>query len=132
VILRLAVRWEFTGVTDLAIDHLGRCEMDTIKKIRLYQDCKVHEKYLFPLYIQLASRNEFLGLKEAHDLGLETFVLLQQARERLRGQGSSSPTHSPVRPDIGQSDIIGVLAETFKVPLAEVQHLGKLLLHFLG
>jgi hypothetical protein len=132
-ILRLSDRWEFTGVKDLAIDHLERYSMDTIKKIRLYQDCNVHEKYLFPLYVKLASRDEFLGLEEARILGLETFVSLQQARERLRGQGSStSPTHSPVRPNITHSDIVNVLAGIFKVSLADVTPLGKLLLHFLA
>lgn len=90
------------------------------------------EKYLFPLYIQVATRDEFIGLEEARALRIETFVLLQQARERLRVQSPSGPTHSPIRAGLQHSDIVDILAETFDISLADVVlEQGNPLLSFL-
>ncbi|KAF5355102.1 hypothetical protein D9756_005770 [Leucocoprinus leucothites] len=115
-ILRLAAQWGFLEIKDLAVEHLELHEMDHIRRLRLYLDSQVAEKYLFPLYVHLTSRKEVLELEEARILGIETFVLIQQARERLRAQASpTDPSHSPVRPDVQQGDVNNVVSSVFKI-----------------
>jgi hypothetical protein len=119
VILRLAAQWKFMEVKELAISRLELFEMEVIKRIQLYQACWVSEKYLFPLYLQLASREELLGLDEAQALGIETFVLIQQARERLRAQTTTTEL-SPVRDNLERKDLLDIVASTFNISLKDL------------
>ncbi|KAF9445064.1 hypothetical protein P691DRAFT_806196 [Macrolepiota fuliginosa MF-IS2] len=118
-ILRLATKWEFPKVKKLAIEYLEKFEMDTVQRIVLYQNNSVSEKYLYPLYEKLASREERLRLDESKALGLETLVLVHEARERLRAPPSGNRLLSPVRPGIGPADIIEIVSSTFNISLAD-------------
>ncbi|KXN87075.1 hypothetical protein AN958_09285 [Leucoagaricus sp. SymC.cos] len=119
-ILRLATIWQFAEVKHLAIQHLEAVDMDPLKRIKLYQENGVHEKYLFPLYVHLASQDEFIGLEDARTLGMETYVLLQQARERLRGQAlSDDPSRSPVRAGTQLGEVAHIVALTFNISTEE-------------
>ncbi|KXN93015.1 hypothetical protein AN958_09960 [Leucoagaricus sp. SymC.cos] len=142
MILHLAARWEFAKVKDLAVRHLEKVDMDLIKRIKLYLENKVPDRYLFRHYVQLARREELLGLEDAHALGIETledaalgietfedaqalrikiktFVLIQQARERLRGQASSDAP-SRVRTGTQRVDIARIVASTFNLSLEDL------------
>jgi hypothetical protein len=107
--------------------------MELVPRIQLYLQNNVSEKYLFPLFVELATRKELLGLEEARALGMETVVLIQQARERLRGQFSpDNPSHIPVRKDIKKKEISDVVASTFGFSLKDIEMApGELLLVFL-
>jgi len=118
-ILRLATKWEFPKIKKLAIQHLEKFEMGTVDRIVLYKANSVSEKYLFPLYEKLVSREERLRLDESQALGIETLVLVHEARERLRAP-SGSRLLSPVRTDLKPTDIIDIVASTFNISLADV------------
>ncbi|KAJ3559851.1 hypothetical protein NP233_g11160 [Leucocoprinus birnbaumii] len=119
-ILRLAGKWDFHEIKELAVEHLKKHTMELSHRVRLYEENQVDGKHLFPLYVQLSSREEVFGLEEARVLGIETFVLVQQARERLRGQASpSDPMQNPLPPGIQRPDIRSIVAATFNIPLPE-------------
>ncbi|KAJ3559782.1 hypothetical protein NP233_g11178 [Leucocoprinus birnbaumii] len=121
VIFRLAAKWDFLEIQALAVEHLQIHEMELVEQIQFYRDNQADGRYLLPLYVELASRDEMLGLDEARILGTETFVLIQQARERLRGQASSSdPMQNPLPPGIQRADIMTIVSETFDIPLASL------------
>lgn len=93
--------------------------MDPVERIRLYQNNDIPEQYLFPLYKQLACRGEPLGLEESRTLGIETLVLIFQARERLRAQPSADRRLSPIRTDLDQRYIDEVVSATFHISLVD-------------
>lgn len=119
-ILRYANNWDFPEVKKLAIRYLERLDMDPIQRIRLYQDNKVPERHLFRLYMEVACRPELLGLEESRTLGMETLVLIHQARERLRAQTSEkNRLLSPIRTDLSHTDVIEIVSATFSISLGE-------------
>lgn len=120
--MRYATRWDFPEIKELAIRYLEAHEMDPVARITLYQENRLPEKYLFPLYVRLASRDELLGLEESRALGIETLVLIQQARERLRAQPPmGNHLLSPIRTDLKQTDVFDIVSATFSISLAEVE-----------
>jgi hypothetical protein len=119
-IIGYATKWDFPQVKDLAIRHIQTYDMNPISRIRLYQDHQLPEKYLFPLYVQVASREEVLGLEESRILGLETLVLVHQARERLRSSPAPANNRmlSPIRTDLKPTDVIDIVSATFNISFA--------------
>jgi hypothetical protein len=119
-IIGYATRWDFPQIKELAIRHIQTYDMDPISRIRLYQDNQLPEKHLFPLYVQVASRDEVLGLEESRVLGLETLVLVHQARERLRSPVSPANNRmlSPIRTDLKPTDVIDIVSATFNISFA--------------
>jgi hypothetical protein len=117
-ILRYATRWEFDEVKELAIRYIASLDMDVIERIVLYQENRLPEKYLFPLYMQIASREGMLGLDESRALGYETLVLIHHARERLRAPTPmNNKLLSPIRTDLKSTDVIDIVASTFNISL---------------
>ncbi|EKM79701.1 hypothetical protein AGABI1DRAFT_39745 [Agaricus bisporus var. burnettii JB137-S8] len=121
-IMRYATRWDFPRIKDLAIQQLEKHEMNPIDRIKLYQENKLPEKYLFPLYVCLASRQELLGIEESRTLGIETLVLIQQARERLRAPTSPMGDKflSPIRTDLKPADVFDIVSATFNISFGEL------------
>ncbi|EKM81312.1 hypothetical protein AGABI1DRAFT_112980 [Agaricus bisporus var. burnettii JB137-S8] len=120
-IIEYATKWDFPHVKELAIRHIQTHEMDPISRIRLYQDNKLPEKYLFPLYVQVASREEVLGLEESRKLGLETLVPIHQARERLRSPvPANNRMLSPIRTDLKPTDVVEIVSATFNISFADI------------
>jgi hypothetical protein len=121
-IMRYATRWDFPYIKDLAIQHLESHEMDPIARIKLYQENNLSEKYLFPLYVRLASRAELLSIEESRTLGLETLVSIQQARERLRAPKPpmGDKLLSPIRTDLKPTDVFDIVSATFNISFAEI------------
>lgn len=94
--------------------------MDPIRRIRLYKDNDVPEAHLLPLYVKLASRDQFLTREEANLLGLDTLFLVHQARERLRVPppgANKNPASSPVRSEYKDADIKRIVASTFNIAI---------------
>lgn len=121
-VLSYSTKWDFPQVRELAIRYIVNSEvsseMDTVERIVLYQENKLPEQYLFPLYAQIASREELLSLEESKRLGYDSLVPIHQARERLRSQGSmNNRLLSPIRTDLKPTEIIDIVASTFKISL---------------
>lgn len=125
--MRYATRWDFPYIKDLAIRHLENHEMDPIARVKLYQENKLPEKYLFPLYVCLASREELLSIEESRTLGLDTLVLIQQARERLRAPKSPMGNQllSPIRTDLRQTEVFDIVSATFNISFADMPVIGE-------
>lgn len=85
-ILELANRWKFSEVKQFAIRELHKQEMSLIDRIVLYQNCRAEEEALIPLYAELCARDQPLSLAESEKLGVQTAVIVFQAREALRSQ----------------------------------------------
>ncbi|KAJ3553442.1 hypothetical protein NP233_g12643 [Leucocoprinus birnbaumii] len=106
VILHFAAKWGFKEVKELAITKWPR------------SICSPH-------YVKLAERKEMLGLEEARALGMETYVTIQQARERLRAQvPKDQPMISPIRKELKTKDISDIVASTFNIKLEDPQPNG--------
>lgn len=92
-----------------------------IARLKLYEETKVPAQHLFPLYMQLASREEMLTLEESRVLSLETLVLIHNARERLRAQSPAGKPHlCPVRKGFSDTEITGIVASVFKISLSDI------------
>ncbi|KAF9059592.1 hypothetical protein BDP27DRAFT_1341197 [Rhodocollybia butyracea] len=111
-ILRLACKFRFPEVKQLAVRNLENIELDLVDRISLYQDSAADEDLLIPLYAQLCARDRTLSLPETHKLGYETAVMVFQAREHLR-----SPTErgkSPLPDDIDDGEVEDTIRDLMK------------------
>ncbi|KXN81226.1 hypothetical protein AN958_05687, partial [Leucoagaricus sp. SymC.cos] len=116
VVIHFAGQWGFDDVMELSLKHLQQDRtMGLVEQVQLYKKNKVPEKYLYPLYVELARRDELIGTGDACALGLETYVAVQQARELLRGQVPAKPPYkSRIREGLEKQDIDSIVASTFK------------------
>ncbi|KAK0459131.1 uncharacterized protein EV420DRAFT_1538481 [Desarmillaria tabescens] len=112
-ILRLASLWGFPEVKALAIRELERKPMGLVDRIVLYQAYNVDLDILTPLYAKLCSRDEPLTKTESQKLGVETIVLIFQARERLRSS-SRDGVKSPLPDGINSLDVLQVVTEVWQ------------------
>ncbi|KAK0212413.1 hypothetical protein DFS33DRAFT_1370074 [Desarmillaria ectypa] len=112
-ILRIATNWEFPEVKALAIRELERKPISLVDRIVLYQKFNVDPEILTPLYAKLCSRDEPLNKVESQKLGVETVVLIFQARERLRSS-SRDGVKSPLPDGVNSLDVIQVVSEVWR------------------
>lgn len=125
--MRIAAKWGFDQVRELAVRHLENTDIDLVNRIKLYKEHGVAQKHLFPLYMQLAVRRELITLDEAQILGMETLVKIHSVRERIRAPViKEQPLHSPVRKDVNPKDITDIVASTFNIPIMNGQMLSPL------
>ncbi|KAH9009067.1 hypothetical protein EDB85DRAFT_2163383 [Lactarius pseudohatsudake] len=82
-ILKLAHRWEFIEVKALAVRGLEslKDQIGALQKIVLYQMYDVDRNLLQTAYTALTVRDGPITIDEGRELGLETALLLAQARE---------------------------------------------------
>ncbi|KAH8103513.1 hypothetical protein BXZ70DRAFT_889047, partial [Cristinia sonorae] len=114
-ILKLAFEWKFTEVKALALRELERFQIDPVQKIDLYQRYEVDRKLLIPSFALLTFRPEPLNLQEGRRLGLETALLLAEAREYARGKRTTSGGHTPISATVDQQQMEGVIATVFNI-----------------
>jgi len=126
--LHFSAKWGFNEVRELAVRQLEGINMELVDRIQLYKEYEVAQKHFFPLYMQLVKRKELIGLNEARVLGIETLVLVQSARERLRAHVTKEqPFHSPIRKDIKPKDVTDVVVSTFNLSLTDASLTGGML-----
>ncbi len=112
-ILRLAYDWSFPEVKALAIRELERKTINLVERIILYQECKVDQSLLVPLFAKLCSRDEPLSTEESLRLGVETTVRIFQARERLRSS-SLDGLKSPLPNNVDHTNVMQVVEEVWE------------------
>ena len=116
-VLKLANRWDFVEVKELAIRELQTRPIGPIQRILLYREHTVNETHLHQAYTELTVRDEPLNMDEGRLLGLETVLQLADARERARapispGNRSGGPrspaTHTGAQLDDIVKDVFHV------------------------
>jgi hypothetical protein len=123
-ILRLAHRWTFHEVKDLAVRELQKLDSPTIDRIVLYHACEVDRNLLLPQYAALCQREQPLELDEGKRLGLETTLMIATAREYARGCVLPSGGRSPIAANLALSEMVSLIRELFKIapPPDELLH----------
>ncbi|KAJ8076675.1 hypothetical protein PM082_001098 [Marasmius tenuissimus] len=112
-VLDLACRWRFPQVKGFALRELEKMKMSLIDRIVLYQKCSLDEEYLVPLYGELCARDAPLSIAESEKLGVQTAVIVFQAREALRGH-SSERGKSPLPEEVEEDEIIDTIRDILK------------------
>lgn len=88
-ILKLSKMWSFTNVQEFAIQQMEpMLSMKPLDKVALAQDYGITE-WLIPGLLQLARREEPIGLEDVRKLGLDTALKLADVRESTQ---STMPT----------------------------------------
>ncbi|KAF5354946.1 hypothetical protein D9756_005641 [Leucocoprinus leucothites] len=128
-ILRLATLWECPGVRDLAISFIDKISMETVQRIKIYQEYKVPREHLLPLYIELATREKMLEREEFRILDADTLFSIVRAREMLRaplpadGGRNRDDSISPLREEFTDDDKRNIVATAFEISAEQVQAL---------
>jgi hypothetical protein len=94
VILRLAEKWTFSQVKDLAVRELEKLTISDVDRIAIYQAHNVDRNLLVPSYSRLCEREEHLKVPEGLRLGMETTLSIAHAREVARRPSTSSKTRA--------------------------------------
>ncbi|KAF8698383.1 hypothetical protein AX14_001169 [Amanita brunnescens Koide BX004] len=116
VILRLAHKWSFHEVKDLAVRELERLDSPDIDRIVAYHDCEVDRNLLIPRYAALCHRERPLELEEGMRLGLETTLMIARAREFARGSLTPSGARSPTAATLARDEMVTLIRELFGIP----------------
>ncbi|PSS08873.1 hypothetical protein PHLCEN_2v3440 [Hermanssonia centrifuga] len=98
-LLSISTRLSFERARTRAIEEIDRYGdlIDPVEKITLARNCDVPE-WLTPAYERICMRIKPLDLDEAKVVGMETAVLLGQAREAIRKRSiKDSPKHPPLK-----------------------------------
>lgn len=115
-ILKLAHRWNFCNIKDLAIRELEKLDIEPIEKIVAYHEYKINKTLLLPAYITMCKREKPLTLAEGMSLGMETVLRLADARERARQQAAESGFRSPTFDDFEDVQMEDMVREVFGIP----------------
>ena len=90
VILRLADKWTFSEVKNLAVRELEKLTILDVDRIAIYEAHNVDRNLLVPSYSHLCEREEHLKVPEGLRLGMETTLSIANAREVARRPSTSS------------------------------------------
>lgn len=92
--------------------------IDLVDRIVLYKAYDVGAEFINPLYAALCARDEPLNQAESQKLGVETTVLIFQARERLRSREQDN-VKSPLPEDIDQGEVLKIVSQLLGEPSNE-------------
>ncbi|KAF9228491.1 hypothetical protein BS17DRAFT_805941 [Gyrodon lividus] len=113
VILRLASRWEFPEVRQLAIRQLEDLPLLPVEKIVTYREHNVDTHLLLPSYMALCKSTTPLSLSDARLLTMETVIKLIEARERALLHAAASGHESPTSADAPDEVMHSIITELF-------------------
>jgi hypothetical protein len=120
IILKLAHRWTFAEVKDLAVRELEKLIFPDLDRIVTYQANAVEPRLLIPYYARLCEREEPLTLPEGMKLGMETTLTIARARELARGSVSPSGARSPTTAHVQGNELHTIVRDLFAIePLSE-------------
>ncbi|KAK0459130.1 uncharacterized protein EV420DRAFT_304722 [Desarmillaria tabescens] len=114
IILKLADRWCFPEVKNLAVRELEKHLMDDIDRIVVYQKYNVDKHLLIPRYAALCARTETLTLAEGIRLGMETALNIARARECARSP-SVDGLRSPTSVALPSEEMHGIIVDLFSI-----------------
>ncbi len=114
IILKLADRWCFPEVKNLAVRELEKHLMDDIERIVVYQQYNVDKHLLIPRYAALCARTETLSLAEGIRLGMETALNIARARECARSP-SIDGLRSPTSVALPAEEMRGLILDLFSI-----------------
>ena len=120
IILKLAHRWTFPEVKNLAVRELEKLMYPDLDRIATYQANAVDRKLLIPYYARLCEREEPLTLPEGMKLGMETTLIIARARELARGSVSPTGARSPTTAHVHGNELHTIVCDLFEIePLSE-------------
>ncbi|KAK0486259.1 hypothetical protein IW261DRAFT_789053 [Armillaria novae-zelandiae] len=114
IILKLADRWSFPEVKNLAVRELEKHLMDDIERIVVYQHYHVDKHLLVPRYAALCARTETLTLTEGIRLGMETALNIARARECARSP-SVAGLRSPTSVALPHEEMRSLIVDLFSI-----------------
>ncbi|KAG8221240.1 hypothetical protein J3R82DRAFT_1402 [Butyriboletus roseoflavus] len=114
-ILKLANRWTFDNVKELAVRELEKIDIEAVEKIAIYHDNSISRLYLIPSYISVCKRDKPMSFTEGMKLGMETVLRVAEARERLRLQASESGIRTPTFEDFEDAEVEVLIRDIFNL-----------------
>lgn len=115
IILKLAHRWTFPEVKNLAVRQLEKLEFPDLDRIAIYQENAVDRRLLVPCFARLCEREEPLTLPEGMKLGMETTLMIACAREVSRGSVSPTGARSPTSAHVHGNELHAIVCDLFKI-----------------
>jgi len=113
--LKLANRWTFPEVKNLAVRELEKLEFPDLDRIAIYQAYAVDRRLLVPCYARLCEREEPLTLPEGMKLGMETTLMIARAREVSRGSVSPTGARSPTSAHVHGNELHAIVCDLFAI-----------------
>ncbi|KAG8221237.1 hypothetical protein J3R82DRAFT_1399 [Butyriboletus roseoflavus] len=103
VILRLATRWEFSRIRELAVRELDALELPPAERISIYNEHGIDGERLLSPYVELCRSPTLPSEAEGHLMQMETLIQVLQAREDAHRKavelGHESPTSASLEDD---------------------------------
>lgn len=115
--MRLATKWNFGEIRELAIRRLEKFELEPIEKITTYKEYAVDKKLLLPSYASLCRRVKRLSLEEADILGMEAVLKIGEAREQAILSASERGCRTPTTASLPDDVVHAAVAEIFGLTL---------------
>jgi hypothetical protein len=113
-ILKLAHKWQFPEVKNLAVREIEKKTLDDVQKIVLYHEYGIDHLLLVPAYTSLCTRHEPITVGEGILLGLRTAIALVTARERIK-MFSSGRGPRTIKSELTAEVIRGIVVDAFSV-----------------
>jgi hypothetical protein len=83
-ILDHSAKWKFETVHEAAFRSLRDAPLESFQRIELWQKCGIANHWVQPAFEDLCMREKPLSRTEARIIGLDSAILIAEARERLR------------------------------------------------
>ncbi|KJA28715.1 hypothetical protein HYPSUDRAFT_50910 [Hypholoma sublateritium FD-334 SS-4] len=91
-ILKIACENDFLEVQHCAIRGLQACDLTTVQRIAIYEMYRADKRYIVPLYVEMAMREQSPTRDEEDLLGDKTTLLIFRLREHLRSRPTTTFT----------------------------------------
>ncbi|KIL00859.1 hypothetical protein PAXRUDRAFT_29486 [Paxillus rubicundulus Ve08.2h10] len=112
-VLRLANRWSFPEVRQLAIRQLEDLQMQPVEKIDTYKKYNVDNDLLLPSYMALCRSPTLPSPSDGEVLTMETVLKLANARERSLLSAAASGCVSPTSASASDEVLERIVADLF-------------------
>ncbi|KAF8160087.1 hypothetical protein BJ912DRAFT_357882 [Pholiota molesta] len=123
-VLKTACEHEFVEVQNCAIRGLQTCDLTTVDRIYIYELYKADPKYIVPLYVEMAKREEAPTDEEVKRLGSDTSLLIFRLREYLRSRPGLS-RKSPLPANVNDDDAIDAVCLFLRLDRSRMQNSGS-------
>lgn len=122
-VLKTACEHEFVEVQHCAIRGLQTCDLTTVDRIHIYELYKADPKYIVPLYVEMAKREDAPTDEEVMHLGSVTSLLIFRLREYLRSRPGLS-RKSPLPASVNDDDAFDAVCLFLRLDRSRIQNSG--------